>query len=218
VADVDDGEGNIILDRQDRLHVVYHGRAGHGGTLARLSEDKGRSWSQSVALVPRGNGGFTGVPSLAADQAGYVHMVVGDDWETYYSMWDGSEWSRAFDLQLTLPIAAPDYSEEPVVEVVLGNEIHAVFYDGGYRLWHTMCGLEGVEPSQPVAYPDPMETPTPAGEVTIQPQASPVPTSALVRHEESKGLSPATVLWLSALLPSLIVLMAVGYRQLRHRQ
>jgi len=140
IAGMDDGEASLAQGANGQLSVVYHGRVGVGGAFHRFSNDEGASWSAPIELVPRGQGGMTGAPGMDVDSAGNVHMVIAQDYPNlWYGEWNGATWSRLFDLSTLLSRPPQGYTEHPKLAVGLGNQLHAVFFDSGKRLWYTTC-------------------------------------------------------------------------------
>jgi len=221
VAGMNDGQASIAEGRDGQLSVVYHGRVGIGGAFHRWSDNGGGSWREPTTLVPRGQGGLTGAPSLDVDSAGNVHMVVSQEYPSvWYGAWDGSRWTSLTDLSALFDEPPQGYVEQPAIAVGLGSQLHVVFYDDGQRLWYTTCSLPApqLSPAQyelgALATAPPNEALTPSSTVTPVPQLSPAQYEpgvlAPVPQEDADWL-----IW--SLLPSVLLVSAVVFVALIRR-
>lgn len=215
ISGLDDGETNLAIDGQERLHIVYRGDAHVGGIFTRWSEDGGQSWQPPLALLGRGSGGLAGTPSLDIDSGGGIHMVAcGGGPQAYYSSWLRDRWTPLYDLTDTLPQPVRGFSEDPVLAVALGNEVHVVFYERATWLWYTSCILS-VPGREPLDYPEYASTEVEEEQPNIIMRTSvPVTETAFVSvsndHFRQRSNTPSTGwLMIMIIIPPLVLVTAV---------
>ena len=211
LAEADYGEPSIVVDALDRVHVVYAGRAGVGEKLHRYSDDGGLTWSAPHAVIGKG-GGLTGRVGLVADAAGQVHLVAGQE-APLYSVWLAGEWSRPESL--TAGMATLGYTEQPALALVCGNQLHALFWDGRARLWHTWRSLPlaGCQPELTSASPTPPATETPAPTSTPPPAVA-APLGSAPSGGSSSGTSQRMpLIWGAGAALGVVLLALVASRR-----
>jgi hypothetical protein len=180
LAGTDFGDPDIIVDTEDRLHLVYNGAATiSGGKYHRWSADGGLTWSEPFEVAPKG-GGLNGVPAVSVDSEGVLHFFGGDGNHLWYSVWQDNVWSPPVDIHILDPNEI-NYTETAGMTILLGNQLHLAFDDEQTQLWHTWRTLD-IPSSAPqpfveitVARPDASdqneseaeaaETPTPSGPI-----------------------------------------------------
>ena len=132
----DYGEATIAVANNNTIHVAYNGRAGVGGKYHRWSINGGETWSEPATIrLPR-TGGLDGYPGLVVDSSNTLYFIGGGEGGAWYSEWHGSDWSPVQNLR-DLASTPLDYIEQPALSITAGNQLHAVFWDGRQRLWHT---------------------------------------------------------------------------------
>lgn len=143
------GESNILVDKNQLIHVVYNGRVGVGGRYHRWSSDGGRTWSDVIEIVSpkESSAGLTGEPCIVGDLIGRVHFIGAD---ALYSVWDGKSWSRFISLRSSSPLSS--YMEFPALVISGGNRLHAVFWSERVQLWTTwkLLDIPGSQLPRPV--------------------------------------------------------------------
>jgi hypothetical protein len=214
----DIGQGEIVVSPDGTIHVVSNGRAGVEGRYHRWSKDGGMNWSAPVELMSDlVAGGLTGDPGLAVDSTNTVHYI---GQQALYSEWRGQHWSPLQKLGDLAPTTL-SYIEQSTLAVAMGNELHAVFWDGRKRLWHTWRFIDA-----PAQTPISHSTPTPAlpapetvsplprtpGPSTIRPTLSPAeqPEPVKARHLSRNLL-------VSASSSALLVGLSLLWHRHRHR-
>jgi hypothetical protein len=122
---------DIVVDGQDRIHVVWAKREGNAeaGLAYAQSVDGGETWSTPTEIVQRDSGQVM----LASDGEDGLYVIWArvrgnavDAWPVYfsYSQDAGQTWSETLDLAES----QPDKYEWPNVAVDRQGMVHLVFY------------------------------------------------------------------------------------------
>ena len=174
------GEGydqiNIAAQNNRTIHVVWNASVDIGGRFHRVSRDGGKTWSDPFQLT--GEGGTEGLPQIALDGSGRLHLVVSYSGCAWHFTWEDNTWSepvctRDGDTQVInlFPTQGLDI-EEPTMTISAGNQIHVVFWNNRERLWYTSARLSSARRVTAV----PLYTRTPVLP-TLTPTARPTRTA-----------------------------------------
>jgi hypothetical protein len=179
------GEGfdqvSVIVGESDVVHVAWNGMAGVGGRYHRWSEDDGRTWSTTNTISTLG--ATEGLPQLALDSTGTLHLATSSDQRVWYYRWEDQKWSDPVYIPSGDEHSVPPlgqrlterdvrHIEQPAMTIGLGNQIHVVFWvepadEGRAYLWYTTKVIDA-----------PLEDPTPFAALSATVTATPY-TSAL---------------------------------------
>jgi hypothetical protein len=199
--------GNIIVDREDRVHIVWVGSADMR-RYHQWSSDGGLTWTIPQIAIP--SGGYNRWQGMAVDTSGVLHLVWPSLEGVEYTSWNGSTWATP----IVLDKRGSPHQAQAVV--ALGNRFHIIWqnHGGGDDLQepglivHTMLQTEArsVEPkplptlsmslapaatARPSAGSAPAtSSPTGVSSVVVEapaPVSNPVPPLLI-------GLAPAVVL------------------------
>jgi hypothetical protein len=220
VADEDHGHIGLAAVG-DRVHLVWRSRIGGDGTFHQWSADAGATWSTPDKFEDRG--GFSGLPSFAADSAGALHYVIGAG---FVATWQDGALGPYVDVaseELRTGLNQGEgwtNPERAVMAITTGNRLHVVFETGAQKLWHTTRLVEA--PAVPgEALPTPVATPTSVpqepGE-TAQPEPAPTATRAVLLGPFSSTRSeplPAVVFGVAG--SAALVLVVVVWQITRRR-
>lgn len=205
MADEGNNQIGVAAGPDGTVHVVWNGMAGVHGRYHRWSNDNGRSWTATEKLDTAGIAGSTGVPPMAVDSAGTLHLLVTDAGCLLYLTWQPDAWTPATCISQRAT-GASDFIEEPDMTISQGNKLHVVFWDGRERLWYmTRETAAAGEPVQPFPAPPPTATPppTPTPDVTATPDYDFANGSA-DEARSSEEANPAIPIFLS-ILPTIAV-------------
>ncbi|MCB0164424.1 MAG: exo-alpha-sialidase [Anaerolineae bacterium] len=228
------GEGynqaNIALINNE-VHAVWNGMVGVGGRYHRWSADEGDTWSDTVHLDTFGRDGSTGLPPIAADSAGNLHLLVTDaDIDgagcAMYLSWQDQHWTPPVCISGS-DAKRSNYIEEPALTVSNGNQLHAVFWDDRQRLWYTSKRLD--VPGVP-----PLPFPTQSIEIQVTPspqitEPSPLPKNTLMpiqprttvvtgdESEQFRSYNPAEAIVLGLIPVVILTGGLVAFQIFRHR-
>lgn len=114
--------GNIVVDGDDRLHVVWVGNPDMY-RYHQWSEDGGITWTPRQVAIPVG--GYNQWQGLTVDHAGVVHLIWPSLGRTYYARLIDGSWSLPVDLD------TPGHTHSADAVVALGNRLHVVMQDHG---------------------------------------------------------------------------------------
>jgi hypothetical protein len=169
--------GNVVVDNQDRVHVVWVGSP----DMLRYhqwSADGGVTWTPRQVAIP--SGGYNIWCGIAVDGDGTLHLVWPSLQGLEYTRWDGRDWLSPVLFEGT------EGAHHADLVVALGTELHAVWQNHGGdlgkvdrgRILHAMMrtGGESDEPH-----------PLPTAHVPTQP----APTAEIEQVVESTVMSTA---------------------------
>ena len=168
------GEGfdqiSVAVVGEEIVHVAWNGMAGVYGRYHRSSSDSGESWSDTLAITT--GGATSGLPQMALDSAGVLHLLTSVDECAQYANWS-PETKKWTELEcISGPEArASEWIEEPALAISGGNNLHALFWDSRERLWYSSLhtGAPSVDPvefnrGETAAEPDLERVPSIPGE------------------------------------------------------
>ena len=134
---------NVVAQDDNNIHVFWNGQAGVGGRYHRQSPDGGRTWSETLEIVPAGTGGTEGPPQVVVDQAGTIHLITTYGGCTWYTYLKDQLWGPSVCISGEEALAS-NYIEEPSMTISEGNKLHVVFWDDRRRLWYTTKETEAL--------------------------------------------------------------------------
>ncbi|MGQ9626016.1 MAG: exo-alpha-sialidase [Anaerolineae bacterium] len=173
------------------------------------SADGGRSWAppQIIPMIfarPSNQGLSFDMYDMAADSAGYIHLVVvgrespleGAPLGVYHLTWDGRDWSMPERIYSDAEL----YPEYTKIVISRGNQLHVVWFtrdmlwdtegQGNYEVWYS-SSQSLAPPQTPVSLTmlTPTLTATPVA-TTVAPLPSPIPTATPypILESETTGL------------------------------
>lgn len=211
IAPEQHGQIGVSTVGDDTVHLVWRSTVGGDGTFHQVSTDGGTSWANPDRTDD--GGGFSGLPSFAADSIDRLHYVIGP---VRYAMWDGTQLSEYLDVATQEVRASVSLSdgEQALLALTSGNRVHVVFETGFQTIWYTSLGLD--VPILPTASPSPMRAIGPEPSPTITERfavAADKPTPFAEHQPMSDSSSPdrmsqsAGILW--GVLPALAVIVMV---------
>lgn len=174
------GESNVLVDG-DTVHLVWHGRAGVGGTFYQSSADGGATWSSPARLLE--GAGMTRAPAMQVDSAGTLHLaaISGDGLSYTYRTPDG--WADPAVLDKTVqPGYEPHY---PTLVLANGNRLFLFWGSQGDAEGTGAVRYAGRQTSAPYVEPQPIATVAPAA------TAGTAQTSTWASPSVPAGQSPA---------------------------
>ncbi len=130
------------------VHVVWNGARGVEGRFHRWSSDGGATWSPVQQIVARGTA--DGVPQLAVDSAGSLHLVTAYEGEIWHATWDGAQWSEPECVSCS-NVEPRQRAADPAAIVADGNVLHVAYSVGHRQLWHTSAQLRSPHLTLPPA-------------------------------------------------------------------
>jgi len=205
------GWGNVTVDHEDRVHIVWVGSADMY-RYHQWSGDGGVTWTTPQVMIA--TGGYNGWQGLAVDAGGELHVAWPSLSGVEYTYWNGSAWSSPV---LLSDVSGPHFAQ---AAVALGNQLHVVWQDHGGSLPLDQPGLivhallqtdaGGLEPrplptvrvpAGPAATIVPTQIPT---------QAASLPTSTAILLIEPLGpvSDPASPV-LIGVIPAILLLILV---------
>lgn len=210
------GWANLIAI-DDAVHVVWNGSSSAAGRYHRWSADGGETWSV-VNLISNLGGMTQGVPDMAVDSAGTLHLVFFAD-SIYHAAWDGQAWT---ELEVISPGKSGGTSaRHPTIVVGEGNKLHIGWSSappvGSERLpgiWYTaQRTLAPHVPSEPLPPPMPAlthaltTTPVTPATLAYKPEVLTLTTSEEHPGDADPGFPILVGLLPAALLIGIVVLV-----------
>jgi len=133
-------EINVAALGTDEVHVAWNAIAGVGDRLHQWSRDGGETWSAPRHISDRIRGGVTGLPGLAFDSSGMLHLVTSVDGpqsieRIFHLIWNGSAWSEP--QLISAGTNAVDDVENPALAIGRGANVYVVYQSDFQRLWFT---------------------------------------------------------------------------------
>jgi hypothetical protein len=204
---------NISVVDDNNIHVAWNGMAGVGGRYHRWSSDGGKTWSETVEVIPAGVGGTEGLPQLAVDQSGTLHMLTtymgGCLWYTYLQ---NLTWTPPTCISGEMTLI-----EEPALTVTEGNRLHAIFWDNRKSIWYStkVTNADWVTP-RPMKYENELAQstqvsgPTASTSLTITPtlRSTSLPVDQQLDAPPKFTLNPGQLLILS-LSPVVVLIFLI---------
>ena len=179
---------NIIAGARNTVHLAWNGAAGTGGRYHRWSQDGGNSWSGVASVIPPPSGGSEGIPQLAIDSSGVLHLVTTYGQRVWYSSFQNRTWSEPVYIPTGDESAMPPLGQEidpatvrhienPAMALSLGNQLHLAFWEERptrkmLSFWYT-SKRSTADAVPPLPYPTQPAAATPALTATPAPTASP---------------------------------------------
>jgi len=215
------GQIGIGVVGENELHLVWRSTVGGDGTFHQWSGNGGETWAPQDRHADRG--GFSGLPSFAADTTGRMHYVIGYGGYAF--------WSQGFLSEYQYPMAevrqaanVSESLEQAVLAITSGNRIHMVMEADFKSLWHVSRLLDvpplptvTPAPAPRAAEGGPTQVPTPAEPLAAATQAVRPSVPVALEQPRSDALSGAYALLLGVVPAALAVLAAVLVH-LRSRQ
>lgn len=193
VAGEDYAEGNLLTTGDDTVHLVWHGRAGIGGTFHQWSSDGGRTWSTPTRVL---NGtGLTRAPALSVDSAHVVHLAEIDSSGLVYTSWREGTW----DAPTLIDSLKTNYEpHHPALAVSEGNKLFVVWASqstgqgtGVVRYSTRQVAAPYVPPEVlPTLLPTPTTRPSPTLLSTTSPTSLPTASPLPLPSASSSGMPP----------------------------
>jgi hypothetical protein len=200
------GQINLLANGSSTLLLAWNAMVGIGERKFTRSIDGGFGWQPAQHLSTRLRGGFTGIPSMAADSAGVVHLVtavdrpLGESMAVYHMAWNGTTWSEP----VLVSVGAIGFRsvELPWIVVTNGNRLHVVYEDDFQRIWHTSRAVPA-PPIPPLPIPASDRTETASRTADGTPTAQPVPARRDLSElqEIAQAPGPAQNSFLTMLAP-----------------
>jgi hypothetical protein len=153
------GQVNLLANGPSNLLLAWNAMVAIGDRKFMRSIDGGFGWGPPLYISTKLHGGFTGMPSMATDSAGVVHLVTsvdrprGETMAVYYLAWNGANWT---DPVLVSNGAIGLRSVElPWLAVSNGNQLHVVYEDDFQRIWYTTRSVSAPPiAAQPIPTPE----------------------------------------------------------------
>jgi len=175
IAGEDYDQINLNSLGENEIYVSWNGMVGVGGRYFRFSNNGGRDWSGTTEIIPKGLGGTSGFPQLSLDSSGELHFLTDYDSCAQYSSNSDEHWSEPECISGSEAMAS-GWIEEPALEIITGNQLHAVFWDDRKRLWHTWKHINApVLPTEVI--------PTAISQETSIPEGTTIPTPTINKSE-----------------------------------
>ncbi|MGE3269585.1 MAG: sialidase family protein [Chloroflexota bacterium] len=168
------GQINVLANGASNLMLAWNAMVAIGERKFTRSIDGGFGWAAPQYLSIKLRGGFTGIPSMATDSAGMVHLVTavdrprGESMAVYYLTWNGMTWSDP--VLVSMGALGLRSVELPWIVVSNGNQLHVVYEDDFQRIWYTTRTV-----SAPQIPAQPLPTPALTGAAAREAEASPTP-------------------------------------------
>jgi hypothetical protein len=225
-AGADYDQINVAAFGDQDVHVAWNGVAGIGGRYHSYSTDSGLSWSSVTAVTPPGQGGTEGVPQLAVDANGVLHLATTYDQRVWYSAFEGQTWTVPMYIPSGDEAGIPplgqiiDPKSERFIERVAlainqGNQLHLVFWDERparqvLNYWYTTRQTSAA-PIPPTPFPTraAVSTPTPTPDQVSLPTIQPYLPEAQGNSSGSQGPANPIGPVLIGVLPAVLVLVIV---------
>jgi hypothetical protein len=131
---------NVATLGDDQVHVVWGAVASVGDRLHQWSRDGGEKWTAAQRVSDQIRGGMTGVPGLAFDSSGTLHLVTSVDGprgveRIFHLTWKRGAWSEP--QFISAGTDAVDSVEFPALAIGRGTQLYVV-YEGDFRsIWFT---------------------------------------------------------------------------------
>jgi hypothetical protein len=196
------------------VHTVYNGMVGVGGRYHRWSQDGGKTWSPITKINGNNDGGTEGLPQLAFDSIGSLHLVTTFNNCVQYAFWQNNTWSKFKCISGERAKITKDI-EQPAMTISEGNKLHVVFWDERKTLWYT---TKEVSAPAIVATPFVTQLPHPIEKAKELPGLLANPTSAVVLPITTIDPVPINVLNINLILlagitPIIILILCIaGFR------
>jgi outer membrane protein assembly factor BamB len=212
------GQVNLLAKEPSTVFLAWNAMVQIGERKYTRSIDGGFSWAPAQLLASKLRGGFTGMPSMAADSSGVIHLVTsvdrprGETMAVYHLAWNGTSWSDP--VLVSLGAIGFRSVELPWITTSNGNQLHVVYEDDFQRIWYTTRSVSALPiPSNPI--PTPVQTETDASRdleasPTALPIASPPDLSGLPMMVDSPVTSRDTFLIGLAPVGLIVGLVVVG--------
>lgn len=216
--------GNIVIDAQDRIHVVFVG-APDMQRYHTFSEDGGRTWSPREVAIP--SGGYNSWQGLVADVSGNVYLIWPSLKGLEYTTWRDDVWSPVLAVADQQTVGAAHHAQ---AVIALGNQLHVVWQDYGGNPDNSVPGrilyastLTDAASQQPKPVPtvvlriEPAATATEVFAMSAAMTPVPNPQPMVVSDKQPRPVTSTGMLLVFSVLPAVLIIAVVLVWRIRSR-
>lgn len=180
------GEGydliNLAVNQNGEVFALWNGMISVGGRFISISDDRGQTWGEPIAVVAAGLGGTSGYPHLVFDSLNTGHMITALDWQggIQYLKQDQDSWTTGLEISSSIDYAsyAIPSLEFPWLCITQGNMLHVVYEAGMQEIFYQQMLLDTPSIQSPPIIPNPTPgfesitviTPSPVMDVVSYPE------------------------------------------------